>query len=1292
MPMRRETTRAWQLITRWLVFVGLVGILASFAIVKITESWQSVGAWATFGASFVVAFVCLVLNIGWFWTLTMNKRALFALNVTAMIVLAGAILFGVNYLAERRLPMGLRRIDVTSRGLYKLSTQTRNLLGDLDKDVRVCALLSNAKIAEKLQDFPYVSQVRDLLEEYAAASAKVTVEYVDMMRDPAAAWDFIIWSKLPKVLRDHKVDPDAFKKAFGKHRVDTVLGFNLVRTIDTWDGPESRIVAMAETKAGSSIEGLQFGKQFTKEELAQLRKEFKAKTEKETTRLKGLLTGIKALLAEAKLDDKKQADLLKAIKGMDVPEPEANSVIFVCVDKSKHVKSADMVHSDYGRSQSPEQDTKKTFKGEDAFTAAMKEIIEAEQMTVCFIEGHGERRVGEYGEQGYSQAKSALEKANYKVESLDLNRDRKIPDKCNVLVAAAPLLPYDPGEISLIKAYLDKGGALLAMFEPLTPSFQRFQRRPSTLAKLLAGYNVDVRENVTVLDVAYVLELTRKGFEQVPKIQGTVNVTQYPDHRIVREMQNKGTRFRWACYVDKAAKGSDARLSAVRLLESSKQGWGETDQAMLRRQSAENTEGQDIAAPVPIGVAAESLKEGDAKGTRMVVIGDADFACNAFREVRPNFDLFVNSVSWLAGKESQIGIAPPSGETAVLSVSPRETRILLYGTVVALPVAWILFGLLVFMVRSLRGGGLSRATAAKLGLPLGLLLVLVGAAIAAFEARFTGYSVPVLAAGAAVALVSLLMGKDFVRGLFRRRAVAGANTAVMVVLAAVVLGMACFVADRSYLRFDWTRGNKHALEAPALEVAQKVSRLVRVYALYLAGAAAHHPVLSKVEDALEEFAYHSRYIDVEHVPYDKDKREAFFHGIGIQPNERTLVVFRSADQVRAVTFDELIIQERMPPQMMMQMRMPQPPPRFRGQEAFASAVASVTSETGTTIYFTTGHGERDISDFKGEGFGELHNVLRRKGFAVKTLDLAEADEAPEDCKLLVVAAPTKPLTPQAMDVLRRYCEANGRLFVMLEPAVGKRAPSGLAELLSQYKINVDESVLVVDSGEQVRLTQRGLTRVQQASVQVRVADQGYQDHTINENMRGLPTLFHVACEVGAEETPEQPQYPGAPPPRDDQSPYTAKKLLEASDQGWGETSVGADGSATYSDSDDKKGPVPFAACVEPKAKPRMPWGPPPGDEDPAGPRIVCVGDADFASSQILTAGNNANEEFLMRCVSWLTKSEGEIKIPAVKIEPERMAELKSRQKGWALAICLAGLPLVWVTLGLLVWGFRRVQA
>ena len=108
-------------------------------------------------------------------------------------------------------------------------------------------------------------------------------------------------------------------------------------------------------------------------------------------------------------------------------------------------------------------------------------------------------------------------------------------------------------------------------------------------------------------------------------------------------------------------------------VQSGRNSWAETDLKML------TTEGQaqpdldkgDIPGPVSLAVAVSAPVGGatpppapDAPAdrakpeTRLVVVGDSDFASNAYLGVAGNRDLFLNIVNWLAQQENLIAIRP----------------------------------------------------------------------------------------------------------------------------------------------------------------------------------------------------------------------------------------------------------------------------------------------------------------------------------------------------------------------------------------------------------------------------------------------------------------------------------------------------------------------------------------------------------------------------------------------------------------------------------------------------------
>ena len=76
------------------------------------------------------------------------------------------------------------------------------------------------------------------------------------------------------------------------------------------------------------------------------------------------------------------------------------------------------------------------------------------------------------------------------------------------------------------------------------------------------------------------------------------------------------------------------------------------------------------------------------KEARLVVIGDADFASNAYQKQGANGDLFVNAVNWLAQEEDLISIRPKSQTNRDVQLSATAQNIFFWLTLL-LPLAVI---------------------------------------------------------------------------------------------------------------------------------------------------------------------------------------------------------------------------------------------------------------------------------------------------------------------------------------------------------------------------------------------------------------------------------------------------------------------------------------------------------------------------------------------------------------------------------------------------------------------------
>jgi len=99
------------------------------------------------------------------------KRWLTGLTVWVALGLAALLVLMVNYLSGQH----QLRFDVSRVRHYALTAETKSLLGNLSADIRIIVFMSGEQ--------ELYGDVQSLLREYAYASARLHVEYVDPHRD-----------------------------------------------------------------------------------------------------------------------------------------------------------------------------------------------------------------------------------------------------------------------------------------------------------------------------------------------------------------------------------------------------------------------------------------------------------------------------------------------------------------------------------------------------------------------------------------------------------------------------------------------------------------------------------------------------------------------------------------------------------------------------------------------------------------------------------------------------------------------------------------------------------------------------------------------------------------------------------------------------------------------------------------------------------------------------------------------------------------------------------------------------
>jgi ABC-type uncharacterized transport system involved in gliding motility auxiliary subunit len=260
-----------------------------------------------------------------------------------------------------------------------------------------------------------------------------------------------------------------------------------------------------------------------------------------------------------------------------------------------------------------------------------------------------------------------------------------VPGDAAVVVVAGPRDDYLAAEVDALAAYARDGGALLVLIDPRVAV--------PRLSDLLAPYRLSMLD-VVVLDEKE-LRAGSRTFDAT-----VVKVRRYEQHPITRGF-NYVTMFPRARPLlitpDSSVTGTTAQYLGV----SDETSWGETDMNSFRIGSA-SRDGVDIAGPLPISAAATRSAPGEAdlRESRLVLVGDSDFANNVFFGVLGNADFFQNALAYLAGDDAMITIRPREALRDQIYLSERDGRLVFLVCIVLLPALSLAAGVVMIARRA----------------------------------------------------------------------------------------------------------------------------------------------------------------------------------------------------------------------------------------------------------------------------------------------------------------------------------------------------------------------------------------------------------------------------------------------------------------------------------------------------------------------------------------------------------------------------------------------------------------
>ena len=366
---------------------------------------------------------------------------------------------------------------------------------------------------------------------------------------------------------------------------------------------------------------------------------------------------------------------------------------------------------------------------ETDFTNAILRITQGKPQLACFLDGHNEadplsRESHEHLEgtmgshqhglgskyvlhekHGLAKARHALESTNFRVEKFFLAQGDPVPEDCSVLIVAGPKVPLLPREVDAISLYLRGGGDAMFMLDPFVET---------GLERILTEYGILVEDDIVIDETSHFWsDLSSPA------------VTSYPPHRITQQLPL--TFFPGVRSVQPAPK-RDPAVSAEPIVETSPSSYGETDRRRPQFDRGEDVEGpltimvlavkrfgrdfniefgktarEEQPAPAVVANGTSGAAAGESSeeravpdgqySSRLLVVGDSDFATNSFFHFLGNGNLFLNAVNYLAARENLIGIEPPTCDLPRVSLTNRQMKGTFFLAIVLIPAMAALVGI-----------------------------------------------------------------------------------------------------------------------------------------------------------------------------------------------------------------------------------------------------------------------------------------------------------------------------------------------------------------------------------------------------------------------------------------------------------------------------------------------------------------------------------------------------------------------------------------------------------------------
>jgi ABC-2 type transport system permease protein len=356
--------------------------------------------------------------------------------------------------------------------------------------------------------------------------------------------------------------------------------------------------------------------------------------------------------------------------------------------RNKTVKASEMADVDQSGMAFGEGPRVTAFKGEQAITSAMMDLVEGKKNTVGYVLGHKEPALT--GQSPISILKTFIENENVKLQELNLFEVPAIPPELRAVMIVGPQYDLSDREMTLLHNFWDKQGRILLLLDPAakTPKIDNFLNE------------LGVKTNDDRLMV-----FLRTGIQEVA-VTRDVQAHFLGDSPITKQLADVRALFLGGTssltLEPQRVRAANIRVEPLAQAEKgyfAEKDYNTDDQAKLQGDAQRSASGPlTIAASIEKGGSADERVQ--MNSARMVVVSNATFIQdNVLAQGQQALDFISGSINWLLNREQLIGIAPKAPKTLTFTLDENALRSVRWIVLLLIPLVFVVFGTAVWWRR-----------------------------------------------------------------------------------------------------------------------------------------------------------------------------------------------------------------------------------------------------------------------------------------------------------------------------------------------------------------------------------------------------------------------------------------------------------------------------------------------------------------------------------------------------------------------------------------------------------------